>query len=422
MIDQGLTAVSSRRIRQSNEIAVLRALHRFGPQSRAELARILRLNRSSSGHIIASLLGSGLVRETAGMEWRPEPGRVGRPGIRFELVPDAVFFLGVEVGVEHISTVEIDLAARIVEGRAEPFEGAEVAAEAAIEQAIRMAFRSVDPGRLDRCEGLGVSIPAQMDGRGFVRVAPLLRWQDVDVPAIVRGVLPLPLPVLVENDANAFAIGATYGRDEVQSGVTLFLVLESGVGGGVAIDGALFRGTHGLAGEIGHLLVPDGAGGMRALEDVIGLEKVLATYGAGAGSERPPLAGFISGVRDREPGAVAIAEGWARTLAHALVQVCRVVDPGRVVLGGSMAALYPLVAARVDAHIRGTQEASFPVPAISIDDAERGSAFGAACMLHQRYLSLEGQRGGEGERPVREDAPEGDPPAVAARLTPGREG
>ena len=94
-----------------------------------------------------------------------------------------------------------------------------------------------------------------------MRVAPLLRWRDVDVPAIVRGVLPLPLPVLVENDANAFAIGATYGRDEAQSGVTLFLVLESGVGGGIVIDGALFRGAHGLAGEIGHLLVPDGAGG-----------------------------------------------------------------------------------------------------------------------------------------------------------------
>ena len=399
---------------------MLRVLHRFGPQSRAKLARMLRLNRSSSGVSSRACSAPGWCARRRAWSGARNRGRVGRPGIRFELVPDAVFFLGIEVGVEHISTVEIDLAARVVEGRAEPFAGAEVAAEAAIEQAIRMAFRSVDPGRLDRCEGLGVSIPAQMDRRGFVRVAPLLRWQDVDVPAIVRGVLPLPLPVLVENDANAFAIGATYGRDEAQSGVTLFLVLESGVGGGVAIDGALFRGAHGLAGEIGHLRVPDGAGGMRALEDVIGLEKVLASYGAGAGSDRPPLAGFLDGVKDREPGAVAIAEGWARTLAHALVQVCRVVDPGRVVLGGSMAALYPLVAARVDAHIRGTQEASFPVPAISIDDAERGSAFGAACMLHQRYLSLEGQRGGEGERPVREDAPEGDPLAVAARPTPGR--
>jgi predicted NBD/HSP70 family sugar kinase len=394
--EPGLTAISSRRIRQSNEVAVLRALLRFGPLSRAELARKLRLNRSSSGHIIAGLLASGLVRETAEEPGRAAPGRVGRPGVRFELVADAVFFLGVEIGVEHISTVEIDLEARIAAGHAEAFAGPEVSAEAAIEQAVRLAFRSVEPARLDRCEGLGVSIPAQMDRRGFVRVAPLLRWQDVDVPEVVRRVLPVPLPVLVENDANAFAIGATYGRSEAQAGVTLFVVLESGVGGGIAIDGTLFRGAHGLAGEIGHMQVPDGAGRVRMLEEVIGLESVLADY-AGSAAGRPPLA-----ERDREPGAVAIAEGWARTLAYALVQVCRVADPDRIVLGGSLAALYPLVSARVAAHIRATQEGSFPIPAIFTDDAERGSAFGAACMLHQRYLSVEGQAAGERSLPRRE--------------------
>ena len=69
------------------------------------------------------------------------------------------------------------------------------------------------------------------------------------------------------------------------------------------------------------------------------------------------------------------------------------IDPDRIVLGGSLATLYPLVAARVDAHIRAIQEPSFPVPAIETDAAaEGGSAFGAACMLHQRFLSLEGQR------------------------------
>jgi predicted NBD/HSP70 family sugar kinase len=389
--DPELTATSSRRIRQSNEIAVLRALHRFGPLSRAELARKLRLNRSSSGHIIAGLVRAGLVRETAEGPERPASGRVGRPGVMFELVSDAVFFLGVEVGVEHISTVEIDLEARIVSRHAEPFAGSDVDAEDAIEQAVRLAFRSVDPGRLERCEGVGISIPAQMDRRGFVRLAPLLRWHDVDVPELAKRALPVPVPVLVENDANAFAIGATYGRNEARSGVTLFVVLESGVGGGIAIDGTLFLGAHGLAGEIGHLHVPDGAG-MRALEDVIGLGSVLAAYGAGAGLDRPALADFLVAVRDREPGAVGIAEGWARTLAYALVQVCRIIDPDRIVLGGSLAALYPLVSARLGAYVRATQEPSFPIPAIATEDGECGSAFGAACMLHQRYLSLEGQR------------------------------
>lgn len=389
MIDPGpgsLVAASPRRIRQVNEIAALRALHLFGPLSRAELARRLALNRSSSGHIIAGLLGSGLVRERAATD-RPGAARVGRPGIKFELVPDAVCFLGVEIGVEHITVAEIDLGARVVSHRVERFDGAAVGAEAAIERAVGLALGAVAPERLDSCEGLGISIPAQMDRNGFVRLAPLLRWRDVDVPEIARRVLPAAMPVVVENDANAFAIGATYGPARARSGVTLFIVLESGVGGGIVVDGSLYRGTHGLAGEIGHLLVPDGAGGHRALEAAIGLEAVLA------GSGGRPLDAFLADVRDREPRSVAIAEGWSRSLAFALVEVGRVLDPGHVVVGGSLAALYPLVAARVASHMRALQEPSFPLPEIVTDDAfDCASAFGAACMLHQRFMSLDGQR------------------------------
>ena len=316
----------------------------------------------------------------------------------FELVPGAVFFLGVEIGVEHVATAEIDLEAGVVTRHVEAFDGPAVSAEAAIAQAVALAFRSVAPDRFDRCEGLGVSIPGQLARPGFVRVAPLLLWEDVDVLAGVRRALPTPVPVIVENDANAFAIGATYGRGELAPGVTLFILLESGVGGGVVIDGTLFRGAHGLAGEIGHLRVPAAGGGDHALEELIGLEHVVAAYGARRAAGRPALADFLAGVRDREPAAVAVAEDWARALALALVQVCRVADPDRVVLGGALAALYPLVAARVDAHIRAIQEPSFPVPRIEADAAaDRGSAFGAACMLHQRFLSLEGQRFNEPE-------------------------
>lgn len=392
MLDPSLASASatSQRIRQSNEIAVLRALRALGPLSRAELARVLRLNRSSSGHIVAGLLAAGLVRERMAVD-APEPARVGRPGISLELVPDAVFFLGIEIGVEHVTIVVIDLEAVVVTHHVEPLDGPALSAGQALEGAVDLALRILGPERRDRCEGVGVSLPAQMEADGFVRVAPLLGWSGVDVPARLREVLRPGLPVLVENDGNAFAIGATYGHAEPRPGVTLFIVLETGVGAGIAIDGTLLRGAHGLAGEIGHLLVLDGRGGMRALETVIGLERLLAAYAVETGAaSQPALADFLMRVRDREPAAVTVAEDWSRMLALALVQVCRVIDPAHVVLGGSLAALYPLVSARVIAHLRATQEASFPVPTIVTDVSEGGSAFGAACLLHQRFLSLEG--------------------------------
>jgi hypothetical protein len=75
------------------------------------------------------------------------------------------------------------------------------------------------------------------------------------------------------------------------------------------------------------------------------------------------------------------------------VQACRVIDADRIVLGGSLAALYPAMADRVTQSMRASQEASFPLPVIAVTDLEgSGPAFGAACILHQRYLSMESQR------------------------------
>jgi predicted NBD/HSP70 family sugar kinase len=388
-----LTASSPRRVRQSNEIAALRALHQYGRLSRADLARKLGLNRSSSGHIIAGLTSSGLVREV--VEERPERrsyARAGRPGIMLQLVPQAVFFLGVEIGVEHISAVEIDLEANIVNTATEPLDGPAVGVDVAIDRAVQLAFGALPEASWNRCEGFGVSIPAQMDRSGFVRLAPLLGWQDLSLADHVRRALPVQVPVLAENDANAFAIGATYGRNAARSGVTLFLVMESGVGGGIVADGVLFRGANGLAGEIGHLQmgIDDTRG---RLEEVIGLECIMTAYRKVSARIQPTFGDFVADVQDRVPSAVSIADGWARALAFAISQACRIIDPDQVVLGGSVAALYPLVATRVAFHLLRMQEASFSVPAILVnDDAAFGSAFGAACMMHQRFLSLESVR------------------------------
>lgn len=388
-----LTGSSPRRIRQRNEVAALQALYQSGPLTRADLARELRLNRSSSGHIIAALAAGGLVREVRrGSSNDGGHAKAGRPGIRLELVPDARCFIGVEIGVEHITVVEIDLAANLVLTRVEPFDGPSTSVERAVALAVGLALDIVPKANLARCEGFGVSTPAQMDSLGFVRIAPLLGWRDVHLADLVRAALPLRAPVVAENDANAFAFGATYPRSGLHSGVTLCLVMESGVGGGVVIDGKLFRGAHGVAGEIGHLLVSDAFESRRNLEQTIGLGTVMDRYREVA-SKPPVLANLLADVESGFAPAVAIAKEWGKSLAYGLVQACRVIDADRIVLGGSLAALYAPIADGVMEDIRLIQEPSFPLPSIIVDlDAGAGPAFGAACLLHQRYLSLESQR------------------------------
>jgi predicted NBD/HSP70 family sugar kinase len=390
MTGAALTASSPRRIRQRNERAALQALHRHGALTKADLARHLQLNRSSSGHIIAALQADGLVRERdIDLPDESRPLRVGRPGTRIELVSEAACFVGVEIGVAHIAVAEVDLAANLTTSAVEPFAGSRTDAEGAVRAAVDLALRTVPPDRLARCEGFGVAAPAQMDGEGRVRTAPLLGWSDVGLAEAVGAALPLRVPVAAENDANAFAIGATYRHPGFRAGVTLFLVMESGIGGGIVIDGRLFRGGHGLAGEIGHLLVRAEDGSLRALEDMIGLDRTLAASRSAA-TPCPDLPGLLVAIDRGDPAARAVALEWAHALAYGLVQACRVVDPDRIVLGGSLAELHARVAHTVLESMRDLQETSFPLPAIAASDVEgSGPAYGAACILHQRYLSQE---------------------------------
>ncbi|MFG6082938.1 ROK family protein [Paracoccus litorisediminis] len=382
------TGSSPRRIRISNAVAALTILHSSGCMSRADLARRLGLNRSSSGQIVGELTQGGLVREVEDRTVPPPTGRMraGRPGILLELVPDAAFFVGIEIGVEHISAVVMDLSGRVVLTRKRAFDAPSAPVEQAVAEAVDLVFAAMDPVMVARCQGIGVSAPMHIRPDGRVRLAPLIGWRDVALVEMIRAALPVPLPIIIENDANAFAIGDSYKRGP--SGVILFLVMETGIGGGILIDGKLFRGGHGLAGEIGHMVLMQA--GDKTLEQLIGRETLVGRYRAATGRRDVDLQNFLTGVRDREPEAVTIAEDWSRHLALALVQACRLIDPERIVLGGSISALYPLVSARVAAHMRAMQSVDFPAPQIAVDeDAEFGSAFGAACLLHQRFLSPE---------------------------------
>ncbi len=330
------------------------------------------------------MMASALVKTVPDDEQRRSGhSMAGRPGILLELDPQAAFFVGSEIGVEHITTLVMDLTAKVLACRIEPFAGRMVSAQDAVEQAISQAVDGLSTADLKRVQGFGFAAPAQLDRNGHVRIAPLLGWRNVGIAALAREALPHQAPVMIENDANAFAFGESYRNHKAKTGVTLVLVIETGVGGGVVIDGKLFRGAHGLAGEIGHMAIRDRV----ELEHLLGMDNLLNRHKNATGLHETSLEVYLNDVRDRVPEAVEIAEEWAHDMARAIVAACRLLDPSRIVLGGSVAALYPMVAGSVAHHIAAEQASTFPAPEITVHEAaQTGAAYGAACMLHRRFI------------------------------------
>ena len=175
----------------------------------------------------------------------------GRPGTALNLNPDGAFFLGAEIAAEQIHSVLINLAGSIIHRETAELKSRKP--ESVSEELVRMVkgIWSVQLKNSDRLRGLGVTVSALVSSQGVIRMAPTFGWNQFDMKSALKS--RLDLPVFVENDANGAALAElSFGRRVGQRDLCL-LFLDVGVGAGMIFDRKIFRGSDGLAGEIGHL-------------------------------------------------------------------------------------------------------------------------------------------------------------------------
>ena len=258
---------------------------------------------------------------------------------------------GVDVGGTKIAGAVVDLEGTILEeARVEsPAMDAE-----AIEQAI--ADLVADLRTRHEVEVVGVGAAGYVDAkRARVMFAPNLALRDVDLKAELEA--RIGLPVVVENDANAaawgeFAFGAGADVDDL-----LMVTVGTGVGGGIVLDGRLYRGAFGPAAEIGHLrVVPDGhlcGCGQRGCWEQYASGRALVrearTAAAGGVDAAEPLLALAGGdpeaitgplvtraAQSGDPFSVELIASLARWLGGGIASLVAVLDPAAVVIGGGV--------------------------------------------------------------------------------------
>ncbi|MBN9060693.1 MAG: ROK family transcriptional regulator, partial [Rhizobiales bacterium] len=184
-------------VRYLNEIRALNALFRSGGMSRADLARMLGLNRSTTGHIIANLMADALVVERPNGCRGETAAKTGRPGINIEINPAGATFLGAEIGVDRLTVVAIDLCANEIRRISTPFPTHQQPLEAGIDRVAAMICEVID-GLADKTliRGLCVTLPALLDAKGKVINALIIGWRDVDLKAMITERLAARFPQL----------------------------------------------------------------------------------------------------------------------------------------------------------------------------------------------------------------------------------
>lgn len=400
-----------RAVRHINEVRVLESLYRVGTSTRADLARELGLMRSTVGNLIAGLIEQGMVLEHEVVGVTPG-GRAGRPGQHIQLNPAHSAMLGADIGVGHLSVVAVDLAGRVAESRTVDFEEPLTDVGQTVRKLadmIRRTIRRLPAAQVPR--GLCVVAPGLIDqDRHTVMRAPVLGWQDVPVPRLLKQQLGWEGDIALENDANAFAAAEVFGRTRGSVDDALFVYLDAGVGGGLVSQGRLMRGRNGYAGEIGH--IPLGERGFEkrtavqgSFESFVGRNALLARYkhhgGRGAG-----LAELLAEVAANAAAARKTAAEWAWWLGRGLASLIAVLNPARVVLGGPISQLYRFVEHEVSDSVRKHSILPYPLPDIEVSSwGIDVCAVGAAMTLHRRMLSFD-------ERLVFGDMAGGEPRAA----------
>ena len=237
-------------VRKANTATVLETLRNMAPISRADLSTNIGLNRSTISSIIQQLMDLHFVQET-----RLQEDRIGRPAMPLELNPHAGFAIGLEINVDYVTSIMFDFCGnshrklhQATNGRMNQHEVLMIA--------IQMTSELCEFGR-DRgypLFGIGIGLPGLVDPyQGKLVFAQNIGWRNLEIGKIFF--TQFNVPILVENEANCCALAEfRYGTAKELSDF-IYLSSNAGVGAGILINGELFRGSEGFAGEIGHMVI-----------------------------------------------------------------------------------------------------------------------------------------------------------------------
>jgi predicted NBD/HSP70 family sugar kinase len=328
------TKATHQQTRVHNERLVVRTLYDLGPISRAEVARLTGLTRTTVSDVVTTLLDDGVVREIG-----RGPSSGGKAPILLEVDDDARLVVGLDLGEEHFAGSLVNLRGdirRTVELAVDGRDG-----DAALALVFDLLDRLLD-GTTAPLLGIGIGTPGLVDSRtGTIRRAVNLDWRDLPLGEIVAERYTVPVNVANDSQAAALAEYTYAGGDRVPN--LIAIRVGRGVGAGLILRGALFQGDGSGAGEIGHVVVDDdGAlcrcGRTGCLETVAGMRAIEARAAAVTG--RPTdLAAVRAALEAGEAWATAIADEAGGALGRAIAGLIGALDIRRIVLLGPVTDL-----------------------------------------------------------------------------------
>ena len=385
---------------------ILAELRDDGPLSRVELADRLGVSRTTVAAEVGRLGELGLAHERG-----QAASRGGRRSTLVDLA-DGIRFVGIAIGATGMSVGITDGRLAVLAQRNVPCDLTK-GPEPVLAQALGQVRELLAELGIARPVGAGVAVPGPVDFHRGVPVSPPIMpgWDGYRVSEVVAR--ELGCPAVLDNDVNAMAMGEQHAGVARNAKDFLFVKLGTGIGCGIVIDGKLYRGLNGCAGDIGHIRIEEfgpmcACGNTGCLEAFAGGAALARDATAAARSGRSEvLAAMLAdkGTLTAADVALAVAQGDAhsvqlvrdcgRRVGQVLASLVSFFNPGMIVVGGRVTGLgHSLLA-----EIRGvTYRRSFPLATgnLPIVLGELGEATGVIGCARLVSTTVYGPPGAEG--------------------------
>jgi glucokinase-like ROK family protein len=322
-------------VKKINTSIVLEHIRNHSPISRARIAEVTGLTKATVSSLVNELIESHLTYEIGA-----GASSGGRKPMMLLFNSTAGYAVGVDLGVNYIYAALSDLNGTLIEEyRIKHDNTSQDQVISDLKACIRELIARA-PKNAYGIIGIGIGIPGISDEQGNVLFAPNLRWENVPLQQIIEA--EFNIPVVIDNEANAGAVGEKqFGAGKSASNL-VYISIGSGIGTGIIIKNELYRGSSGFAGEIGHMSIEhDGLGcvcGNKGCWELYASERALLDKAHHVfGDFKLTLEKLLNMADEGNQKAIELFAQLGKYLSVGVVNIINSLNPEMIVIGGRLA-------------------------------------------------------------------------------------
>jgi len=352
--------------------------------SRVDLAKATGLTSAGIGKIVKNLIDLGIVKEKERIS-----RNVGKPPTLLEIVPEAIHVVGIGIERDRIESCLTDSKGKILDHISSSFNDMNSFTNALYENIDSIFERSKSDSIV--INAIGIGIPGIVNKRkGFSeKTTKFGNFENIPLTKMLKD--RYKVEIYIENDADMAAIGEKWFGGGIHLSNLIYFLIDSGIGAGIVINGSIYQGEMGYAGEIGHSLVLEGDK-IDYFENVYGLDVIL-NMAKKIYPDLKTIYDFNSFVEDGNNQIVEIFDHFSKIIATLILSTSNITGIQNIFIGGKVREFgVPFLKAIREI----TDNFSFPNHKLNVDFSQLGdisiplgSATQAIIMYARKLITIE---------------------------------